>query len=434
MQNNNYNNDGNLFRKPARNKRSKNFAFIWSITTIAICILISFVILLAASASNIPVISDISNFVQQKLSNVVGGVRLTPGLPFISRQNILLLGVDSNGDKTDPFKGTRSDTIMVLSVDPYSKSVNAVSIPRDSKVYISDNHGLDKINAAHAYGGPELTMKTIKEMLGINTNHYIAVNYECIKEVVDAVGGIPVKVEKRMRYRDRAGHLNIDLYPGYQTLNAEEAVGYLRYRHDAIGDIGRMQRQQWFVRGIVKKLQSPEIIPKIPQLIQVASKYIRTDMNFYDLTQLALFAKSIDLADVQTATLPGRPSSHGHISYWLLDTEKSQEIIDRLIYRNEIPKKDGELTVSLIYPRGFETQADEMKAVLTQAGYDVICNRPSREPHTEILAHTSYATIAAAKAFRTTLPEFKKAQFILAPNNYLCGESDFTLVISDDMN
>jgi len=430
-----YNNkDNNIFKQPLKPKKKSNFTFIWSITTIVICILISFIILLAASASNIPVISDISNFIQLKLSNVVGGVRLTPGLPFIGgKQNILLLGVDSNGENSDPFKGTRSDTIMVISIDPFSKSVNAISIPRDSKVYIADNHGLDKINSAHALGGPDLTMKTVKEMFGININHYIAVDYDCIRELVDAVGGVPVKVEKRMRYRDRAGHLNIDLYPGYQTLNANEAVGYIRYRHDAIGDIGRMQRQQWFVRGIVKKLQSPEIIAKVPQLIQLASKYIRTDMNFYDLSQLALFAKSIDFADIQTATLPGSPSNHGRVSYWLLESDKTQEIIDRLIYRNEMPKKNNELTVSLLYPRNYENRAAEMKSILTQAGYLVLCSRPTREAHTQILSHSSYATLSAAKIFRQTFPEFKNAQFILSPDNYMCGESDFTLVMSDDM-
>ncbi|MDD3013035.1 MAG: LCP family protein [Candidatus Gastranaerophilales bacterium] len=431
-----YNNkDNNIFRQPVKTKKTNNFAFIWSITTIIICILISFIILLAASASNIPIISDVSNFIQLKLNNVVGGVRLTPGLPFIGgKQNILLLGVDSNGDNTDPFKGTRSDTLMVLSIEPFSKSVNAISIPRDSKVYIADNHGLDKINSAHALGGPDLTMKTIKEMFGVKINHYVAVDYDCIKELVEAIGGIPVKVEKRMRYRDRAGHLNIDLYPGFQTLNAEEAVGYLRYRHDAIGDIGRMQRQQWFVRGLVKKLQSPEIIAKIPQLIQLASKYIRTDMNFYDLSQLALFAKSVDFADIQTATLPGKPSNHGKISYWLLEPDKTQEIIDRLIYRNEIPKKNNELTISLLYPKNYESKAEEMKTALTQAGYLVICSGTSKEAHTQILSHSSYATLSAAKTFRQILPEFKNAQFIISTDSYLCGESDFTLVMSDDLN
>ena len=429
------NNEDNIFKKPVKPKKTKDFALIWSISTIIICILISFIILIAASASNIPIISDASNFIQQKVTNVVGGVRLTPGLPFIGgRQNILLLGVDSNGGKSDPFKGTRSDTIMVISIDPFSKSVNAISIPRDSKVYMADGRGLDKINAAHAFGGPELTIKTIRDTFGIKINHYIAVDYNCIKELVEALGGVTVKVEKRMRYRDRAGHLNIDLYPGLQTLNADEAVGYLRYRHDAIGDIGRMQRQQWFVRGLVKKLQSPEVIARIPQLIQLASKYIKTDMNFYDLSQLAIFAKSIDFADIQTATLPGKPSNHGSISYWLLEADKTQEIIDRLVYRTEMPKKDNELTVSLLYPRDYASRAAEMKDALTQAGYVVICSRPSKESHTQILSHSGYATLSAAKTFRQTLPEMKKAQFILSPSNYLCGESDFTLVVSRDLN
>src|SRR3989339_2031748 len=167
-----------------------------------------------------------------------------------------------------------------------------------------------------------------------------------------------------MHYTDRAGGLYINLSPGYQVLDAKQAEGYLRFRHDAIGDIGRMRRQQWFVRGLVKKLQSPEVIVRIPQIIQVVSKYVRTDMNFYELSQFAAYAKSINLDDAQIATLPGKPSRFGRVSYWVLDTEKTQEIIDRLIFRESQDNKDSAYTVSILYPTGYEYRLNEVKAIL----------------------------------------------------------------------
>ncbi|MFH0702592.1 MAG: LCP family protein [bacterium] len=428
-----YNNKNiHLTKKTKKIKSDDNFAFIWSLTTIAISIFIAVIILFAINASWI---SGIGSLIKQKTDNLIGNVKNSPGLALLGgRQNILLLGVDSNGNDTDPFKGTRSDTIIIISIDPFSKNANAISIPRDSKVYISNNYGIDKINAAHAFGGPGLSIKTIEDSFGININHYIAVNYQGLKEIVDAVGGVPVHVEKRMRYTDNSGGLRINLHPGYQILNSEEAEEYIRFRHDAMGDIGRMQRQQWFIRSLVKKLQSPGVMVKLPQLIQLANKYIKTDMNFYELSQLAAFSKSINLDSVQSATLPGKPSRYGRVSYWILDTEKTQEIINRLIYREQQTEKQEQKTVSILYPAEIEGRLSEIKDTLAQAGYSVTCDKSTLDPHSQIIAHSSYITLKNTNDLREKIPGLKKAQFIVSPDRYLCGESDFTLVLSNKEN
>lgn len=430
MQNNYQNNNlknGEIQRKNNKKPNSADrFALLWSITAIGISILISLVILFTLNASWMP------SAIKHKVDNFVSGINKTPGIAILGgRQNILLMGVDSNGSNADPFKGTRSDSMIVLSVDPFSKTANAVSIPRDSKVFIAEGHGLDKINAAHAFGGPELTVKTIEQNFGIKLTHYIVIDHNGIKDLVKAIGGVPVYVEKRMHYRDRSAGLNIDLYPGYQMLNPEQAEGYVRFRHDAIGDIGRIKRQQWFIRGLVKRLQSPDMLIKIPELIQVASKYIRTDMNFYELSQLAAYSKSINLADVQLATLPGKPSRFGHISYWILDTEKAQDIIDRLIYRDKAYEKNTGITLSLLYPRRMSSSIPEIETTMTNAGYNISCKGITTDPHAQILAHTDFASIENSKKIRKLVPSLKNAQFTLSPNNYPCGETDFTLVLSD---
>ncbi|EKE04379.1 MAG: cell envelope-related transcriptional attenuator [uncultured bacterium] len=423
---NNYNKDNDYIVKKANKiKSSDNFVFVWSITAVLISVLISFGIVFATNTNWMP------DNIKDKIEGLISGISDGPGIPLLGKkQNILLLGVDSNGNTVDPFKGARSDTVIILSIDPFSKTANALSIPRDSKVYLANHHGLDKINAAHAVGGPNLTIKTIEETFGMRIHHYIAIDYQGIKELVNAVGGVPLTVEKRMMYTDHSAGLRINLHPGYQTLDADQAEGYLRFRHDAVGDIGRVKRQQWFIRSLVKKLQSPDMIVKIPQIIQLASKYIRTDMNFYELSQLAAYTKSIDLDNVQTATLPGRPSKFGNVSYWILDTEKSQEIIDRLIYRESLNKRYEGLTVSLMHSTNSNADLEEIKNILKKSDYKVTCESSTRDPRTQIIAHTKYATLENAKYLKRKIPVLQDAHFSVITDNYPCGETDLTIVLS----
>ncbi len=177
---------------------------------------------------------------------------------FKKRQNILILGVDKNPDGNDPFSNTRSDTIILLNIDPKHRSINAISIPRDSKVYIAGDYGIQKINSAHAYGGVELTKKTVENTLGVKVDRYIAVNSEAVIHLVDILGGVPVYVEKDMFYHDYSGKLNVRLPKGNHVLNGQQAEGYLRFRKDGLGDIGRTSRQQWFLRNLLTQLQTPK--------------------------------------------------------------------------------------------------------------------------------------------------------------------------------
>ena len=108
------------------------------------------------------------------------------------RQNILILGVDSNGQGTDMWQGTRSDTILVVNIDPKTHTVKAISVPRDSKVYLPDNKGVQKINSAHAIGGINLVKKTFKETFGIKIDRYIIIHDEAVEKIVDDLGGIPI--------------------------------------------------------------------------------------------------------------------------------------------------------------------------------------------------------------------------------------------------
>ena len=352
---------------------------------------------------------------------------------FGRQQNILLLGVDSNGKGTDMWKGTRSDTIIVLNIDPATHSVNAISIPRDSKVYVAGNHGVDKINAAHAYGGIEVAKKTVEDTLGIRINRYICVHDDAVKEVVDALGGIPIFVEKKMNYDDYSGKLHIHLTPGHHVLSGQEAVGYLRFRHDGLGDIGRTQRQQWFLRGFLSRLQSPSTLSKIPELVNIAKTYVKTDMSVYELSQFAAVAKGFDEGNIQIAMLPGAPNSRGGISYWILDPDKVQDVVNRLIYReDDLSNTNAQLVGGIIYTQSQLSQATALKTQLNNLGYTVNMMQLNTLPHTQFIAHNKNVTNSFYKYLKEKVPAISKTQYVYDPMKYYCvGNSDFTIVLSN---
>lgn len=352
--------------------------------------------------------------------------------PFgVRRQNILFLGVDASENPDDPWTGTRTDTIILVNIDPKTKSANAISIPRDSKVYLPRDNGVNKINAAHAIGGIEMTKKTVEDTLGVKVDRYIMLHDNAVKEIVDAMDGLDVYIEKPMHYNDYSAKLHINFTKGNHHLTGQQTVEYLRFRHDALGDIGRTQRQQWLMRSFLNKLKEPSTIMKIPDIISVAKKYIKTDMSFYELSQYAGIVKHLDLNKTEIATLPGAPNQRGYISYWILDPAKTQEMINRLIYRDkEAFDISDKFAAGIMY-------SDYQKAKpfidsLENAGYEVKCTGTLSKAHSQFISHskkitTDYYNLLTRKEL---LP--KDLQFVYDPINYYCGETDFTIIIADD--
>ena len=352
-------------------------------------------------------------------------------LPILQqKQNILIVGVDSNGEGADKFKGTRSDTMILVNLDPRSHSINAISIPRDSKVYLAGDYGVQKINAAHALGGIDLTLKTVEDTLGIKVDKYVLVNNEGVKKLVDALGGVPVYIEKDMYYNDNAGKLHINLSKGLHVLNGEQVEGYLRFRKDGLGDIGRTSRQQWFVKAVLEKVQSPSAIPKIPEVLNIASTYVRTNLSLYEMSHIAAALRNIDMNDVEFATLPGAPSKKGYISYWILDPEKTQEVIDRMVYRDKPAPSDKKLVAGIMYAFDKEDEAMRIKDQLTASGYEVNCIGRAHLPHSQIIGHNAAVTSDFVSWLKKNVPEVKGSQFVYDPVRMYCVHSDFTIIVS----
>ncbi len=422
------------FLKNIREEReeSSNLAkFVFTIVTAILCAVILCVIIVEnnfilnkINENTIEDTTGIFKFTRQEKKNFE-----TPFAP--RRQNILVLGVDSNGQGTDMWEGTRSDTILVINIDPKTHSIKAISIPRDSKVYLPDNKGIQKINSAHALGGVNLVKKTLKETFGIRIDKYIIIHDEAVEKIVDALGGIPIYVEKKMLYHDYAGKLHIDLEKGNTVLNGKQAVGYLRYRKDGLGDIGRTHRQQWFMKSLFEKLHTPQTITKIPEVLNVANTYIKTDLSFYELSQYASLARSIDRNKVEIATLPGAPNQRGHISYWILDPVKTQEVINRMIYRDKPNLEGVHFKGGIMYSPKREADAEALKEKLKDLGFEVNMLKITHLSHTRFVANKNEVTIEFYNWLQKKLPEIHNMQFIYDPTEMFSVGSDFTVVMAE---
>jgi len=356
---------------------------------------------------------------------------------------ILAMGVDLNYDSniTQRYKNCRTDTMLLVRVNGRNHSVSAVSVPRDSRVYIGNRDRVDKINAAYQYGGIETVIDTIHRSFGIPVDRYLMVDQNAIIDVVDTLGGVDIVVDKAMHYTDHTAKLYIDFAPGPQHLDGKKAAAFLRFRHDALGDIGRTHRQQQFVKAFIEQLKTPLGFTKIPGLISVAASAIQTNLSPYELLQLAWFSKDMNPNQFRVATLPGKPSN-GNISYWLLDPDRTELILDRLILDNlgaqAFEDTTSPLRVGVLYPRNTpDTQRQQLVEQLTAQGFTVACQSPIRQaPGTpRLIEHTARTRDAITDKLMGLTPLLQGGTVIFAPAGgsfevYNCsiGE-DYTLIL-----
>jgi LCP family protein required for cell wall assembly len=238
------------------------------------------------------------------------------------KATVMIMGVDERADDAG-----RSDTLMFASIDPKKRQASLLSIPRDTRVKIK-GYGWDKINAAYAYGGRRLTQSTVEDFLDTPVDHYISINTRAFPRIIDAIGGIDINVEKRMYYIDEwddavPGGLVIDLYPGMQHMDGVTAMSYVRYR-DEEGDIGRIARQQKFMRAVMDKVTSPSIIMKLPSAVSEVISSVDTDLSVRQLLEFAGALKEAQVNGLHTEMVEGRPLYIDGISYWIPDITKTR--------------------------------------------------------------------------------------------------------------
>lgn len=190
--------------------------------------------------------------------------------------SLLMLGVDEReGDKG------RSDTMIVLAVNPNKSSIKIVSIPRDTRTEIVGYGIEDKINHAYAFGGEEMSMATVESLLDIPIDYYVKMNMEGFKDIVDAIGGITVN--NKLAFAQDGFHFAEGSIP----LNGEQALSYVRMRkNDPEGDFGRQQRQRQIIQGVINKGASVSSITRFEPILEALGKNIRTNLQFSEMVDI----------------------------------------------------------------------------------------------------------------------------------------------------
>jgi LCP family protein required for cell wall assembly len=196
-----------------------------------------------------------------------------PGKP----QTILLIGADKRAKgATDYASGARSDTMMLVRLDPSKRSTNLMSLPRDLKVSIP-GHGIAKLNEAYSDGGVKLAVRTIKKLTGLGINHVINIDFHGFRKAVNALNCVYVDVDRRY-YNASGAYAKIDLFPGYQKICGETALDYVRYRHTD-NDIVRSARQQDFLRQMKQQIGVSKLLARRDKLIKIFGKYTQSDIG-----------------------------------------------------------------------------------------------------------------------------------------------------------
>lgn len=246
--------------------------------------------------------------------------------------NVLVLGIDE----------ARSDVTMVVRFDPNSKTIAALSIPRDSMVAIPGRQGLDKINAAHAYGGPvdgpKLALQTVQNYLGIPIDYFARLDFDTFPQVIDAMGGVEMDISKPMDYDDPYQNLAIHFKPGHYTLTGQQALEYVRYRKDSVdpsrvtgSDIDREERQHQFLKTLLASAKKHGTLVRLPLIIPTAYKAVHTNMPLDVATRLAVAARGLTEQSLVIGTVPGKAEYIDDLWYWKSTPEQVRTAVDKYL-------------------------------------------------------------------------------------------------------
>jgi len=249
------------------------------------------------------------------------GVGLFQSRPEERTMNILMFGTDEREKEQ-----ARSDTIILAVLDLKRQTANLLSIPRDTRVEIPGEAKENKINFAHAKGGPQLAAKTVENFLGMPVDGYVETNFEGFQEIIDTLGGVTINVEQRM-YKPSE---SINLKPGLQRLDGKDALAYVRWRGDALADIGRVKRQQKFFLAVADEVLQVNNIWKLPDLVGEFRANVKTDLTLKEMLRVAGALKNMDRANIHTFTVPGDPEYVDDISYWIPREVELEQMVEQI--------------------------------------------------------------------------------------------------------
>jgi LCP family protein required for cell wall assembly len=318
------------------------------------------------------------------------GGALSPSSPGGGPENFLLVGTDRSAGlaATDPVLSGRidtvnTDTIMILRVDPADQRASLLSLPRDLWVAIQPGGTMGKINSALPLGGPEALIRTIGTDFGITINHYVQVDFEGFKSLVDSIGGVPVWVNYPIR--DQHTGLELDQL-GCQSLDGDQALAFARSRYfegkpagtwipDPTSDFGRIKRQQYFIKQALKKAiaRGARNPIELSNLLSVAQQYVQIDQDLtpQDLLDLGTRFEDFNPDNLDVYTVPATDGTVGDASVLFLDQANAQPTLN--IFRGVDASKNAAAAVRVAVRNGTGTagQGQQVAGDLTDRGFTV---------------------------------------------------------------
>ena len=314
----------NVQRKPRKKARMLKKIFIFLL-----------IVLLAIIGFIVYKVQANGGGLQGLLLTVVGHDQET--LKDLNPIQVLVMGVSTDNG------GKLTDTIMVASYNPQTQAASLLSIPRDTFVGKSEStaSAYDKINALYQKS-PERTLEAVNSITGLEIKYYVVIDNQALIKLVDLIGGVEFEVPIDMDYDDTSQNLHIHLDQGLQTIDGEKAEQLLRFRKNNDGtsypssygdnDIGRMKTQRNFIIATIKQTLQPENILKIKGIIDIAYKYIETNLDLSVIKDYVPYAVNINPDNIKSASLPGAPKSMGpsNLSFYKLDEDATEELLEEL--------------------------------------------------------------------------------------------------------
>jgi len=271
------------------------------------------------------------------LSGLTRALTQQPPFDGTDAVTILLIGVDKRAGDVG-----RSDTLLVLFLNPQSHRMALLGLPRDLRVRVP-GYGRTKVNHAYAYGGPQLTQRTVERFLDVKIDHHAVVFFDGFVQAVDALGGVTLDVPdvegqgRGMNYDDNAGDLHVHLKPGVQHLSGQQALGFVRYRKSNTpglgdGDACRSGRQQQFLKAVAEQRLRPTGLPGLLAAVKVVGRQLETDMTATQMTDLARAVRACNASDTLTQTVPLAESDwRGHgVYYAYADNAKLHKVLAQI--------------------------------------------------------------------------------------------------------
>ena len=298
-------------------------------------------------------------------------------------------------ENLDPFSAlllgssqNMTDTIMIFKYNPKTQQAYLISIPRDTYTGYNKANATasDKINCLYLKGDPNRTLDAVNRITGLDLKYYIIVDTEALKTLVDTVGGVYFDVPIDMKYTDKKQDLYIRLKAGYQLLDGDKAEQLLRFRHNSDGtsysleygdnDTGRMKTQRNFLKAVMKQSLRPTNFLKIGEFIDIAQKYIKTNIPIDVMKQYIAPAVNFNVDNLETGTIPGANEKCNGVWVFITNKYRTQTYLNEMDTKlsgiDEFSKEElSNIKVEILNGSGLSTNLTKVKTLLTEAGFTI---------------------------------------------------------------